>query len=87
METRRDNEFHSIVKKHSSQNLSPEQRFARLVMREMKYLLEDYNPFKIFDEYLIRRFLRDIMKLSDNESDYVIRNFFRHGVDTGGLFM
>ena len=87
METRRDNEFMAIVKKHSGQNLSPEQMFARIIMREMKYLLDDYNPFQTYDEQLIRRFLKDIFKLADDEIDYVMRNLFRYGVGSGGLFM
>jgi len=66
LETRRDNEFLKLVSKDSSLGLSPEQRFAKLVMREMKFLLEDYNPFHTFDENLIRRFLKDIFKLTDD---------------------
>jgi hypothetical protein len=33
LETRRDNEFIKLVSKDSSLGLSPEQRFAKLVMR------------------------------------------------------
>jgi Ca2+-binding EF-hand superfamily protein len=87
LESRRDNEFQSVVRKHSSLNLSPEQRFARIIMREMKYLLDDYNPFQTYDEQLIRRFLKDLFKLTDDEIDYVMRNLFRYGVGSGGLFM
>jgi len=86
-ETRRDNEFLKLVSKDSNSGLSPEQRFAKMVMREMKFILDDYNPFHTFDDTLIRRFLRDIFKLTDDEIDYVMRNFFRYGVGSGGIFM
>lgn len=86
-DTRRDSEFQSLIRKDSSLNLSPEQRFARMVMKEMKYLLDDYNPFQSFDDYIIRRFLKDVFQLAEDEIDYVMRNLFRYGVGSGGLFM
>jgi Ca2+-binding EF-hand superfamily protein len=86
-ETRRDNEFKVLVKKHSSLKLSPEQRFVRMIMREMKYLLDDYNPFQLYDENIIRLFLKNIFELTEDEIDYVMRNFFRSLVGSSGLFM
>lgn len=81
---RHDLEVAAKVKKTlSNTKLSPIERLGDLIMKALKNLLKEYNPFNTLDAEKIRRFLIEIFKLTPSEAEYVLLNLLRSEIFSG----
>jgi Ca2+-binding EF-hand superfamily protein len=79
-------DFKSKVDKTlANTKLSPIERLGDIVIKALKELLKDYNPFNSLDAEKIRKFLMEIFKLTPSEAEYVLLNLLRSELFTGVL--